>query len=555
MADLKKNDQLITLIVRGIILSSLIIESWLLINPSNLERLLFLFVFIVGLLGLVNAKNFENQIQIHKSGIIIFVGFIIWSMVIIFVSDRDFFQQVYGDYGRNSGFALYLGLSILVLIISSIKTKDLVSRLAGGLVFAGMISISYGVLQGFGIDLLGWDSGGEITGLFGNSNFHSSFVGMSSIAIYTMILFSCFENSKHWFLLSFLLLGLWNIWESDSIQGFFVFVIGCSLVTYFKLGSSTFARIKYFYGVFICLAGFIGGLGLAGVGPLANILRFKTIEIREFYWSAGVAIIKDSPIFGAGFDSYGDLYREFRNQASVIEFGPELVSTAAHNVFIDLGVNGGLPMLVAYLALVLVTFQRSLQVMRRETSVNPYFLALFGSWVGYLAQLFVSMNQVSIAIWGWALTGALLGYERFTRYPIESYSKHSRKLAVEFGFDPSLLVRFIAGGLIGLFIMLPPFISEARFRSALESSDGQKVRAAALAWPRNPVFMVKATEIFRDNDLVEMSKEMAIKTVEQFPRSVYGWRILLTLKDVDPMIQETAKRELSFLDPLNPNLG
>jgi O-antigen ligase len=555
MADTKANQQLLSLVVRGVLFSSLFIETWILINPANLERLLMLFVFVGGLLGLIRAKNFRDFITVQKSAILFFGCFAIWSCVVMIISDRDFFQQLYGDYGRNSGFALYLGLSLLALLLSSINSRELVSKLVGALVIAGAISTVYGVMQRFNIDVLGWERGGEITGLFGNSNFQSSFLGITSITVFTLILFPNIQNSKRWVMPILLSLSLWNIWDSNSIQGFFVFSIGSSIVVYFKLASTSYGNLKNIYGIVVGVGGIVGGLGIFQIGPLASVLSFKTIEIREFYWSAGIEMIKNSPIFGSGYDSYGDLYRQFRSQESIIEFGPELVSTAAHNVFIDLGVNGGMPLLLSYVALMLLTINRSIRVFRRESLVNPFFLAIFASWIGYLVQLFVSMNQISIAIWGWVLMGSLLGYERFTRTSIINTLRPSRKLPVEFGLDPSSLIRFIGGGLVGLLLILPPFVSEAKFRSALESSDGQKIRDAALVWPRNPSFMVKSTEIFRDNKLVDMSKEMAIKTVEQFPASVYGWRMLISLENVDPKLLEKAKVNLGILDPLNTNSG
>lgn len=553
MADTKANQQLLSFIVRGVLFSSLFIETWVLINPANLERLLMLSVFVGGLLGLIRAKNFRNLFTVQKGAIIFFGCFAIWSCFVMVISDRDFFQQLYGDYGRNSGFALYLGLSLLALLLSSINSRELVSKIVGALVIAGAISTVYGVMQRFNIDFLGWERGGEITGLFGNSNFQSSFLGITSITVFTLILFPNIQNSKRWVMPILLPLSLWNIWDSNSIQGFFVFSIGSAIVVYFKLASTSYGNLKNIYGIMVGVGGIVGGLGIFQIGPLASVLSFKTIEIREFYWSAGIEMIKNSPIFGSGYDSYGDLYRQFRSQESIIEFGPELVSTAAHNVFIDLGVNGGMPLLLSYVALVLLTINRSIRVFRRESPVNPFFIAIFASWIGYLVQLFVSMNQISIAIWGWVLTGSLLGYERFTRSPLTNTLRPSRISSVEFGFDPSLLIRFIGGGLVGLLLILPPFVSEAKYRSALESSDGQKIREAALAWPRNPSFMVKSTEIFRDNKLVDMSKEMAIKTVEQFPASVYGWRMLISLENLDPKLLEKAKINLGMLDPLNTN--
>jgi O-antigen ligase len=546
--------QLTSLVTKGVLFSSLFIETWILINPANLERLVVLYLFLGGLIGVAISKSFSESFKIPRISFIFLCCLAIWSIIVIKFSEREFFQQIYGEFGRNSGFALYFGLATLALLIFSTKSIDLVPELTKKLVVAGLISTGYGILQHFNLDILGWESGGEITGLFGNSNFQSSFLGISSISILALILFPVSFTLNRWVLAAILCLSLWNIYESNSIQGFFVFIIGVLVLIYFKIVESHFSKFKYLYAVLVGFIGTLTSFGLVGLGPFAQFLTFQTIAIREYYWKAGLGMIKNSPVFGSGYDAYGDLYRQFRKEDSIVDFGPELVSTAAHNVYIDLAVNGGLPLLLAYGFLVVLTLQRTIKVFRRQSIINPFHVALFASWIGYLAQLFVSMNQVSIAIWGWAIMGALLGYERLTRVALsEDKSKGSSKKVKEFGLDPILTVRFIGGAVVGLLLISPPFLSEAKFRSALESSDGKKIEQAALAWPRNPVFMVKATEIFRDNNLEDMSVKMATRTVREFPTSIYGWRTLLTLSNLNPKLQDTATTRLHLLDPLNPN--
>ena len=514
-----------------------------------------LFIVLGGLIGILTLKRFKNVVQISKSGIVLLLFFALWSIVVIISSKSDIPQQIYGVYGRNTGVALYFGLAVLAFIASSIKTKELSSKIVWGLLVAGLISTAFGTMQNFNLDILSWNvSGREINGLFGNSNFHSSFLGISSIAVLTLIIFPSTLKCRKSLLVGFFVLSVWNIYVSNSIQGFFVLIVGVTVILYFKIPQHLNKSFRLIYVTFIMIVGTFSSLGLFGSGPLAGILRFKTIEVREFYWSSGIAMVKNSLVFGSGFDTYGDLYRLFRSPSSTVEFGPDLVSNAAHNVFIDLAVNGGLPLLGAYILLIAFTFKRAITIIRRKKELDPFFLSIFASWIGYLSQLFVSMNQVSLAIWGWLLMGAIIGYEKTTRDPqVLTLKGTSLKSKSDFGLDPSLSMRFLGGALIGSLFILPPFLGEAKFRSALQSSNAEKIKIAALSWPRNPVFMVKATEIFRDNRLEKDALEMGLRTVEQFPKSIYAWRTLLSIEKLDLDLKEKARAKLRELDPLIKN--
>jgi O-antigen ligase len=544
--------QLAPVVVRCIVIASLFVESWILINPANLERLFVLFIVLGGILATSGMKQFRGEFEVSKGGLSIVLLFVIWSGIVILLSGSDVPQQVYGIYGRNSGFALYLGLAILAIITTSIKSRVFPKQLVLGLLICGLISTFYGFLQKLNLDLLGWDVDGQVTGLLGNSNFQSSFLGMYSIAVFALIVFPSSIKLHTNYLMISLGLSLAVIYFTNSIQGFFVFIVGVTVVVCIKISKQSSKGLKIVSSSTIIFVGSFSVLGIAGLGPLARALNFKTIELREFYWASGIEMVRESPFFGSGFDVYGDLYRVFRSPSSIVEFGPELASNAAHNVFIDIAVNGGLPLLLLYLFVIVFTLNRAVIVMKRQREIDPFFVSIFASWIGYLSQLFVSMNQVSIAIWGWSLMGTLIGYERFTRVNEDESPKKARhKSNADFGIDPSFFMRFLGGALIGFLLMLPPFLGEAKFRSALQSSNGEQIRLAALAWPRNPVFMVKATEIFRDNELQKAALDMALKTTDQFPASIYAWRTLLTLENLGPNLREEAESKLKELDPQN----
>jgi hypothetical protein len=266
-------------------------------------------------------------------------------------------------------------------------------------------------------------------------------------------------------------------------------------------------------------------------------------------------MVKANPLFGFGYDSYGDYYRMFRSPGSILDYGPELASDAAHNVFIDIAVNGGLPLLIIYCGLLGAVLFSAVKFIKRESGFDPYFATLFSCWVAYVSQTMISINQISLAIWGWVLAGAIVSYEISTRELSTinlSHKGNSGKVRVE--MQAKGVVAIFVGSIVGLIIALPPFLGSAGMRSAMLSRDPVRIESAALAWPKNVTYMIKATEIFRDNKLDSKSHAMALATLEQFPNSFFAWRTFSTLPNATTAELAKAKAEMKRLDPHNPDL-
>jgi hypothetical protein len=114
--------------------------------------------------------------------------------------------------------------------------------------------------------------------------------------------------------------------------------------------------------------------------------------------------------FGVGLDRYGAYFREYRDVAQVLRRGPNVGTNAAHNVFIQLGSTGGIFVLFAYLVLVGFIFWRGIVGLRNSTGTKQIlFATFFGAWLTYMAQAFISIDNIGVAIWGWVLGGAVVG--------------------------------------------------------------------------------------------------------------------------------------------------
>jgi hypothetical protein len=130
---------------------------------------------------------------------------------------------------------------------------------------------------------------------------------------------------------------------------------------------------------------------------------------------------------------------------------------------LDIGVGGGLPLLMFFL---LITFLGALsifRVLKRNIQIPQYYLALVGGWVAFQAQSIISINQIGIAIWGWIFTGLLIGFEVNTRNLnrdlVGRGPKRSNKNTDIIEIHPAILILSVSGLVLGLILALPPFIS------------------------------------------------------------------------------------------------
>jgi hypothetical protein len=121
-------------------------------------------------------------------------------------------------------------------------------------------------------------------------------------------------------------------------------------------------------------------------------------------------MLQENPIFGVGLDRYGTHFREYRALGYSATYGFDITSTAAHNVYIQLFATGGALVGISYLALLGFVIYRGVIGIKETQGKNRLLVAgIFSAWIAYEAQCIVSIDNIGIAIWGWVLSGAVIG--------------------------------------------------------------------------------------------------------------------------------------------------
>jgi len=195
----------------------------------------------------------------------------------------------------------------------------------------------------------------------------------------------------------------------------------------------------------------------------------------------------------------------------------------------------------------------AIRVMRRDSSFNPYFVALFATWIAYLIQAGISINQIGVGIWGWLFTGALIGYEIATR-EVEAGqgSKASKKVDTQLPASAALLG--ILGFAIGAFLSIIPFNADAKYKEALQAANLSEQFERAKAFGATAFHLnLTLDAAIKAND-VTLATEITSVLLDRYPRDYMGWRAKQVLATSTPEERGLAYRRLKELDPYNPEI-
>ncbi len=123
-------------------------------------------------------------------------------------------------------------------------------------------------------------------------------------------------------------------------------------------------------------------LGLVTLMPQKQLDRFsesgedKTSQQRLLYWKRGREMIADHPVFGVGFYNFAPQF-ESRYSADALYGKAQL----PHNILIQVGTDGGIPLMIYLLALITFCFTTAIKI-ARNTATDPLWRSVAAA-LGY----------------------------------------------------------------------------------------------------------------------------------------------------------------------------
>jgi O-antigen ligase len=539
---------------------TIIVTPWLSSDPINTPKFLLLTIAGAICYGLL-IQNYRVLLGSSPESKVLLVlsGFFAFGLFASFLSSNlDWREQFFGVSGRNTGIISYLSLVSVLLAVVFFYSSNLFSRFLLMLVGSGLVSGAYGLLQLLSLDPINWQNPyNPVIGFLGNPNFQSSFLGISTVALFSYTISSGSRLNLRVLSGMGILLNSVVIYKSDSQQGALVLILGISLVT---LGYLYALRAKIYFQLFSVLFSlgiFTGIMGILEKGPLASILYKPSVTFRGDYWRAGFKMFNENILTGLGIDSYGSYYRQYRDLAAVTRRGPEITSNAAHNVVIDLAANGGLLLVIPYLLLIVFTFWIFMRAIRVQSD-NKSLILVFALWVCYQAQSIISINQLALAAWGWVLMGLTIALSLNTLNKTEPSSENKKlgksKLPQNQTSASTVLLVFLSL-IIGISIGALPLNASANQKNAITSGKTDSVIAAAYSNPLDPNRMNVLAAILANYSYPDEALKLSKKTVEIFPLSYDAWRIISQLDTASSSDKAKALQEMRRLDPLNETIG
>jgi O-antigen ligase len=526
------------------------------IDPVSLPKLCLLVVlsFIGVGFAFSNVEFFrtkKNRLAVSLIGL-----FLAQLFLVFLLDDQEFSLRFYGTFGRNTGLIAYVSLSFLLLASLVSASKEMLKRYAVAILGVGAALAIYGVSQSKGNDFYQFNNAYEtnVFGTFGNPNFQSAFMGIVAAVALTVVLYGKIRIILKATLVLLIFIALYNI-SLSSQQGYLNFAAGFAFATVIFLLKSKRPFLGWIVAAISGASGILIGLGILNIGPLADFIYKSSLQARGFYWRAAAKMMFEHPFFGLGMDGYGDAY--FRSRTSEIaSANAGITADSAHNIPLDIGASGGFPLLLAYISIIALVAMSIVSVIKRQTEFDIFFTAIVTAWVAYQVQSFISINQLGLGVWGWSLSGLIIGYELNTRSDsvgIIPKSVRPGNLKTQRISALAVVFTFVAAS-IGIAIAAPPYIAANSFYKALQSGDPSTIQQSAYLKPFDRMRYLYVAQALQENKFESGAINVLRDATAIYPDTIELWRRWASIQSASASDIARAKAEMKRLDPFNPEL-
>ena len=537
-------------------------------DPVNVTKLFALGGVAAGAFAVLLAFGVKELWNSSRALVVLLVLFLIASINSVMNSDGPLTQNLYGVYGRNTALITYLLLMMVIASVALLRRESSFNTLIWGLLGAGVVNVIYCAwVIAFG-DFIPWSNPyGNILGTFGNPNFIGAFLGIFAASLVAFMMKPGTPLILRVASGLIFLLAVYEIINSNAIQGRVVVAAGLGIVGFYLVRSRFEGVIAQLgYVVFVAISGVFALLGALQIGPLTKYIYKTSVSLRGEYWQAGWNMGSEHPFTGVGFDTYGDWYRRLRDTQALVLPGPNTVTNAAHNVPFDVFAFGGWPLFTVYIAILALSVIAITKVTVRAKKYDAIFVTLTTAWVCYQLQSIISINQIGLAVWGWLFGGALIAYEIATRPKIDLESTETAKSKSTQGrsargkqkeaiFSSTLLAGI--GTVVGLLIAAPPYSADAKWRSALASQNVQRVEEALVPGylnPSNSYRYLNAVQLLESSKLYDLAYKYALIAIDFNPNNFDSWKVLYLITNSTAEDKARAMENMKRLDPNNPNV-
>ena len=412
-------------------------------EPINLVRSLLL-IFAVTLFVLVKpevlkAKNKFIYLLLILPGIYV---------ISALVNKQNPVLALLGNYNRNFGIFTFLAIGLLVLISANSKIK-LNSFMNYGVWPITALAVIYSYMQSFNIDPIMWAEPDRTVLTMGNSDYAAAFMGM--LIVIPMYGFFAYSNKLVKALMVPLLLLIANAGMNSIAFQFRVLALISVIVFIIVLNWEKLARLPKPF----TMGGLFASITILILYVLINqkdLIAYTNFKDRISQQQMGLSMFADHPILGVGADQMWRYMPMYLKPSDVVINGSDVVPDKTHNVFIDHLAHGGILAGLTFTTFIVFSLVIVFRLMRTSQNKEnrPLIALLAGIWVSYVAQQFISTDQVVLMIMPFMAFG-LICKLYFSGEESSSGSQKSRNgnnsyLLVRGAMSVLLLVVSVVGG-------------------------------------------------------------------------------------------------------------
>lgn len=512
------------------------------LDPFGLPKFLVLVLFVLTY-GLYIIFSFSKSYFNQFSSIYLILGiFVASGLSSILNSSTPITENIYGNFGRQTGFFTYISLSILLLAFALLSEPKVLKHTTNVIIFALVSNLIYSFFQILKLDPINWSIAvAPVFGFFGNPNFLTAFLGMTSVIFVAQLFDNSILGIRKAISVLWIVLTLFVLFRSGSQQGIFIFFItNCVYVFYLLSINLRAKRLKPFFLIVVTTLFSYGALDLLQRSPWKSIFYEETISFRGDFWRAGLKMASSNPFTGVGFAGYKDNYLIYRDLKSALRIKREDNVDSAHNLFIDMLASGGLVLFIIILVLFIYISIVGLIVMNDSKLRNNHIAIFYAIWIGYLSQALISVESLGIAIVGWISGGLIIG--TYLKGKPGCVPINISKLKV-----PKKV--FLLGMVFTNLVCTPLILVDSKLKSGIENGNLAQVVSTTKNWPQDTGRINFITKVLIDSKLYDEALIVAREAVEFNPHNFNAWSNLSLIPGISMNEKLRAEEYKSLLNP------
>ena len=261
----------------GSALVAIVVVTGSVTDPVNVTKLFAIGAVAVSAMVIASFNGFGVIWRDSKPALLGVSVFLVTGFSAIYFSDAPLVQNLYGEYGRNTGFITYLLLILIFISALALRRERSFRLLLWGLFVAGTINVIYCLWVVIFGDFIPWNNPyGNILGTFGNPNFIGAFLGFFAAALVAFAIKNKFNRYAILATMAVFLIAVFEIIDSSAIQGRVVVLAGLAIVGFYLIRSMFDSLIPQFaYITVVGIGGVFALLGALQKGPLTSYI-YKT---------------------------------------------------------------------------------------------------------------------------------------------------------------------------------------------------------------------------------------------------------------------------------------